>query len=55
MCILMDFKIRSDQPRITRNPLKSQIFNSFTKSLSGHKENFSLKTHYYTGFIKSRM
>ena len=27
MCILMYFKIQSDQPRITRNALKSQIFD----------------------------
>ena len=34
--ILMYFKIQSDQPRITRNPLKSQIFHLFTKSSSEH-------------------
>ena len=28
---------KSDQPRITRNALKSQIFDLFTKSSSGHK------------------
>ena len=27
MCILMYFKIQSDQPGITRNALKSQIFD----------------------------
>ena len=27
MCIIMYFKIQIDQPRISRNPLKSQIFN----------------------------
>ena len=55
MCILMYFKIQSDQPRITRNALKSQIFDLFTKSSSGYKRNFNLKTHYYTSFIKRRM
>ena len=30
MCILMYFKIQSDQSRITRNVLKSQIFDLFT-------------------------
>ena len=33
----MHFKIQSDQLRITRNALKSQIFDLFTKSSSGHK------------------
>ena len=33
MCISMNFKIQSDQPRITRNALKSQIFDLLTKSL----------------------
>ena len=28
----MYFKIQSDQPRMTRNALKSQIFDLFTKS-----------------------
>ena len=37
MYILMYFKIQSDQPRITRNALKSQIFHLLTKSLSAHK------------------
>ena len=37
MCILMHFKIQSDQPKITQKALKSQIFDWFTKSLSGHK------------------
>ena len=37
MCILIYFKIQSDQPRITQNVLKSQIFDLFTKLLSGHK------------------
>ena len=32
MGILMYFKIQSDQPRITRNDSKSQIFDLFTKS-----------------------
>ena len=36
MCTLIYFKIQSDQPRITRNALKSQIFYLFTKSLPGH-------------------
>ena len=27
MCILMYFTIESDQPRITRNALKNQIFD----------------------------
>ena len=36
MCILVYFKIQSDQPRITRNALKCQISDLFTKSLSGH-------------------
>ena len=52
MRILMYFKIQSDQPRITRNALKSQIFYLFTKSSSTHK--FQFKTH-YTSFITSRM
>ena len=34
----MNFKIQSDQPRITRNALKNQIFDLFTKSFSGHKD-----------------
>ena len=55
MCILMYFKIQSDQPRITRSALKSQIFDLFTKSSSGHKENLSLKTHYYASFVTDRM
>ena len=55
MYILMYFKTQSDQPRITRSALKSQIFDLFTKSSSGHKENFSLKTHYYTSFVTSRI
>ena len=38
MCVLMYFKIQSDQPRITQNALKSQIFDLFTKSLSGHND-----------------
>ena len=29
MCILIYVKIQSDQPRITRNALKSQIFDLF--------------------------
>ena len=37
MNILIYFKIQSDQPRITRNALRNQIFDLFTKSLSGHK------------------
>ena len=37
MCILMYFKIQSDQLRITQNALKSQIFDLFTKSSSGYK------------------
>ena len=38
MCTLMYFKIQpSDQPRIKRNALKSQVFDLFAKSLSGHK------------------
>ena len=37
MCILMYFKIQSDQLGITRNALKSQIFDLFTKSSSGNK------------------
>ena len=36
MC-LMYFKIQSDQPRITRNALESQIFDLFAKSSSEHK------------------
>ena len=55
MCILMYFKIQRDHPRITRKALKSQILDLFTKSSSGQKQNFSLKRHYYTSFIKSRM
>ena len=34
----MYFKIQHDQPRITQNALKSQIFDLFIKSLSGHKK-----------------
>ena len=41
MCILISFKIQSDQPRITGNALKSQFIISisdlFSKSSSGHK------------------
>ena len=37
MCIMMYFKIQIDQPIISRNPLKSQIFNLIDKSPSGHK------------------
>ena len=37
MYIFMYFKIQSDQPKITRNALKSQIFDLFTKLSSGHK------------------
>ena len=37
MCILMYFKIQSDQLRITQNALKSQVFDLFTKSSSEHK------------------
>ena len=55
MYILMYFKIQIDQPRITQNALKSRIFNLFTKSSSGHKRNFSLKTNYYTSLITFRM
>ena len=33
MCILIYFKIQSDQPRITQNALKRQIFDLFSKSL----------------------
>ena len=51
----MYFKIQNDQPKITRQALKSQIFDLFTKSSSGHKYHFSLKRHYYTSFKKSRM
>ena len=29
MCILMNFKIQSDQARVTRNPLKSRLFKAF--------------------------
>ena len=36
MCILMYFKIQSDQPKITQNALKNRIFDSFTKPSSGH-------------------
>ena len=36
MCILMYFKIQSDQPKITQNALKSRIFDSFTKPSSGY-------------------
>ena len=55
MRFLMYFKIQNDQPRITQNALKSQIFNLFSRSSSGHKYNFSLKIHYYTSFITSRI
>ena len=37
ICILTYVKIKSDQPRTTRNALKRQIFDLFTKSSSGHK------------------
>ena len=33
----MYFKIQGDQTRMTRNALKSQMFDLFTKLLSGHK------------------
>ena len=33
----MHIKIQSEQPRITRNALKSQIFDLFTKSSSEDK------------------
>ena len=33
----MYLKIQGDPTRITRNALKSQIFDLFTKSSSGHK------------------
>ena len=33
----MYFKIQSDELRITRHVLESQIFDLYTKSLSGHK------------------
>ena len=33
----MYFEIQSDQLRITQNALKSQNFDLFTKSSSGHK------------------
>ena len=36
MCILMYFKIQSDQAKITQNALKIRIFDSFTKPSSGH-------------------
>ena len=45
MCILMYFKIQSEQPRITRNALKSQIFDLFTKSSSGYKYFIYIKMH----------
>ena len=45
MCIMIYFKIQSDQPRITRNALKSQIFDLFTKS-SSYFENILLKKIY---------
>ena len=51
----MYYKIQNDRSRITRNALKSQIFDLYTKSSSGHKQNFSLKTKCYTSFITSRM
>ena len=38
MCILTMVKIQSDQPRTTRNALKRQIFDLFTKSSSGKKK-----------------
>ena len=31
MCILIYFKIQSNQPRIAQNALKSQIFDLFTE------------------------
>ena len=37
MCILMYFKIQNDLSRINRKAFKSQIFDLFTKSSSGHK------------------
>ena len=48
MCILIYFKTQSDQPRITWNALKSQIFDLFTKSSSVHKWNF-IYVFYRTG------
>ena len=38
MYILMYFQIQSDQPRITRSALKSQIFDLFTKYLQDIKK-----------------
>ena len=46
----MYFKIQHDQPRITQNALKSQIFNLFIKSLSGHKKNKSKKLRIHESF-----
>ena len=48
MCILMYFKIQSDQLRITRNALKSQIFDLFTKSSSGYKKTKTNKKRCYS-------
>ena len=42
MRILMYFKIESDQPKITRNVLKSQIFDLFAKSSLGQKYKISV-------------
>ena len=48
----MYIKIQSEQPIITRNILKSQIFDLFTKSSSEHKQNFSLKKTLLYKFYK---
>ena len=50
----MYIKIQSEQPIITRNVLKSQIFDLFTKSSSEHKQNISLKKTLLYKFYKKQ-
>ena len=50
MSVVMYFKIQSDQTRITRNALKSWLFNLLIKSSLEHKSNLSLKTHHCTSY-----
>ena len=50
MSVVMYFKIQSDQTRITRNALKSWLFDLLIKSSLEHKSNLSLKTHHCTSY-----
>ena len=53
MCILMYFKIQSDQPRITQNALTSQIFDLLTNSSWLITLNFKVPQdpHFRIGFF----